>query len=74
MNDRQYANPELLNSKIAESGIMIKKITQELGLSRQGFAKKRCGLTPFRKAEVYVLCDLLKITLPEREKIFQERD
>ena len=74
MNEIQFANTDLLNAKIKESGVMIKKIAQELGLSRQGFAKKRDGQTPFRKSEVYVLCDLLNITLPEREKIFQERD
>ena len=64
----------LLNQKIDESGLRVNFIVETLGLSRQGFDKKRNGLTPFKASEVYVLCDLLKISdIEEKSKIFYPR-
>lgn len=65
-----YVDTELLEEKIAKSGIKIGFICETLALSRQGFNKKRRGITPFKAAEVYVLCDLLDIRDDERAKIF----
>lgn len=62
---------QLLDEKIDDSGLRIGFIVEKLGLSRQGFDKKRKGKTPFRTSEVYVLCDLLKISDgDEKTKIF----
>ena len=60
-------NTELLDKKIEESGLKVSFIIEKLGLSHNGFYKKKNGITPFRASEVYVLCDLLRIT-DENEK------
>ena len=63
-------NTQLLEQKIADSGLKIGYIAETLGLTRQGFDKKRKGKISFRLAEVYVLCDLLHISGEEKVKIF----
>lgn len=65
---------QLLDNKIESSGLKIGYIVEQLGISRNGFDKKRNGEIPFRKAEIYVLCDLLGITDDaEKKKIFREK-
>lgn len=66
----QYVDTGLLNDYIDDSGLKIRFICETLGLSRQGFDKKRNGKTPFKAAEIYVLCDLLNIT-DDKKKIFK---
>lgn len=51
-----------LDQAIADSGLKTNFIIEKLGISRQAFDKKRKGKNSFRLSEVYVLCDLLKIT------------
>ena len=63
-------NTQLLDAKIQDSGLYLKFIIEKLGLSRNGFDKKRKGKTPFRTAEIYVLGDLLKLTEEEKLSIF----
>lgn len=65
-------NTQLLDKKIESSGLKVGFIVDQIGLSRNGFDKKRKGKTPFRVAEVYVLCDLLRLSEEERRKIFYE--
>lgn len=65
-----YVDVENLEMKLKNAGYKIEYIVSELGISRQGFSKKRKGIIPFRASEVYVLCDLLNIGVDEREKIF----
>lgn len=61
---------QLLDEAIEKSGLKISYIVECLGLSRQGFDKKRKGITPFRASEIYVLCDLCHISEADRPKIF----
>jgi len=62
---------ELLDQYIKNSGLRIAYILEQLGISRQAFDKKRKGTYAFRQSEVYVLCDLLRITdASEKAKIF----
>ena len=63
-------NAQLLDEKIEQSGFKIGFIVDNLGLSRNGFDKKRKGKIPFRKAEIYVLSDLLGLTEAEKSQIF----
>ena len=63
-------NTPLLDEKIVQSGLRVGFIVEKLGLSRNGFDKKRKGKTPFRVAEIYVLCDLLKLTDIDKSNIF----
>lgn len=63
-------NTQLLDEKIDKSGFKVGYLVESLGLSRNGFDKKRKGKTPFRTAEIYVLCDLLKLSESEKMAIF----
>lgn len=63
-------NTLLLDKKIEESGLRIGHIVEKIGLSRNGFDKKRKGKTPFRIAEIYVLSDLLNLSDVEKSEIF----
>lgn len=63
-------NTQLLDKKIELSGLYIKHIIEQLGISRNGFDKKRKGKTPFRTAEIYVLCDLLHLNEEDKRNIF----
>jgi len=63
-------NTQLLDEQIESSGRKIGYIADTLGLSRNGFDKKRKGKTPFRTAEIYVLCDLLGLSDDEKQEIF----
>lgn len=64
-------NTTLLNQKIKESGLKQSYISEELGLSRQGWWLKRRGKYPLTVEEIQKLCKMLKITsLREKENIF----
>lgn len=63
-------NTQLLDERIDASGLKVGFIVNSIGLSRQGFDKKRKGKTPFRVAEIYVLTDLLKLSDDDKNKIF----
>ena len=63
-------NTLLLDEKIEQSGLRIGHIVEKIGLSRNGFDKKRKGKTPFRIAEIYVLSDLLGLSDAEKSAIF----
>lgn len=58
----QNIDVELLEDYIKKSGLRIGFICHQLGISRQMFDRKRKGKNSFRQSEVYVLCDLLKIS------------
>lgn len=58
----QNIDVEMLEDYIEKSGLRIGFICQQLGISRQMFDRKRKGKNSFRQSEVYVLCDLLKIS------------
>ena len=61
----------LLEQKIEQSGLKVSYIVDALGISAPAFYKKKSGRTPFRKSEIYVICDLLRITdNDEKTKIF----
>lgn len=63
-------NAQLLDEKIAEAGLRIDYIIKNLGITDTAWYKKKNGTTPFRAAEVYVICDLCKISDDEKAKIF----
>lgn len=71
MRKKLYVNEEKLDEYIKNSGLRTSYITDKLGISREAFYQKKRGNISFRVSEVYVLCDLLKITDPvEKTKIF----
>ena len=66
----QNVDSALLEDYIDKSGYKIGFITDQLGISRQAFDQKMKNRNKFRVSEVYVLCDLLKITPEDKQKIF----
>ena len=67
----QYVDTALLDDYIEKSGLRIAYICEQLGISRQSFNKKRKGMIAFRQSEIYVVCDLLRITdVADKTKIF----
>lgn len=67
---QMLVDTDLLNKKIEASGLRVTFIVDTLGISRNGFDLKRKGKIPFRGSEMYCLCDLLKLSGEEKNKIF----
>lgn len=63
-------NTQLLDEKITDSGLKISYICDKLGLSRNGFNKKRKGEIPFKKPEIYLLSVILNLTEEDGNNIF----
>lgn len=63
-------NAKKLQEAIDNSGYKIEFIARKLGITPQGFHKKRTGSSEFTIDEMLILCELLKITKSEREEIF----
>ncbi len=63
-------NVELLKKKIADSGLKIAYITENLGISYQGFSRKANGETEFKASEISIMRRLLNLTAEETEEIF----
>lgn len=61
---------KLLDEKIKASGIKVSFLIKQLGLSPQGFYKKKNGHTKWRGAEMYVVKDVLRLSELEAQKIF----
>lgn len=59
-----------LDGAIERSGLKHKAIAEKLGITAQGFRKKRKGVTEFKVSEVNVLTELLTLTDEEKEDIF----
>lgn len=66
----QNVDATLLEDYIENSGYKIGYIVEQLGISRQAFDRKMKNKNKFRASEVYVLCDLLKISKKDKQKIF----
>ena len=66
----QNVDAALLEDYIEKSGYKIGFITDQLGISRQAFDMTMKNKNKFRVSEVYVLCDLLKISPEDKPKIF----
>lgn len=65
-------NAVLLEEKMESSGLKYSFIAEQLGISPQGFIKKRKGQIPFTIKEVGIIKSLLGLTNSERDKIFFE--
>lgn len=61
-------NTQLLDEKIDSSGLKTGYIVETLGISRQAFDRKKKNAYAFRASEIYVICDLLKITDDSEKK------
>ena len=62
---------DALKKKVKESGLKTAFICEKLNLTRSGWCKKLNGKSPFKVAEIQILCDILGITsLREKDQIF----
>lgn len=61
---------KMLDATIEDSGFSYGYLAEALGLSRQGFYKKRIGLTEFTASEVVKLSEILNLPREKRDKIF----
>jgi len=66
----QNVDTELLKRTIERSGLKPSFISDTLGVSRQALNGKVNGKIAFRQSEVYVMCDLLRLTDEEKVQIF----
>ena len=64
-------NWELLEKKIAESGLRRMYIYKEVGITRAGWSYKKKKNIDFSVSQISALCDVLQIKkLSEKERIF----
>lgn len=67
-------NTELLEKKIAQSGLKKGFLATKLGLSKAGFRNCCTNKAEFKATQIDILCELLNITdLEERQAIFFDR-
>jgi len=65
---------EKLRAAVERSGLKRTFIAHKIGLSYQGYLNKERGESEFRQAEIAGLCELLGLTIEEKEAIFFARD
>ncbi len=65
---------DILQEKIEKSGLKLSYIAKEMGISRTSLYKKIRNQTPFDQYEIDDLCNVLGITLTEKELIFFGND
>lgn len=59
-----------LNSKIDEIDIPITTIANKMGISRQSLYLKLNGRREFKTSEMCKICEILRLTIKERNRIF----
>jgi predicted transcriptional regulator len=59
-----------LNSKIDEIDIPITTIADKMGISRQSLYLKLNGRREFKTSEMRKICEILRLTVKERNRIF----
>lgn len=61
---------EMLLEKIKESGMTMKAIAEKSGVNRANIYNKLKGRGEFTASEIVALSEVLRLTKPERDKIF----
>lgn len=63
-------NTKMLRDAIDRSGYKRTYIARKIGLTYQGYLNKERGEREFRQSEITGICELLNLTLEEKEAIF----
>lgn len=63
-------NTDMLEDKISRSGYKKRYIAECCGISYQGLMNKIHNKSEFKAPEIKILCDILNITVEEKEAIF----
>lgn len=66
-------NGEVLRSLIQNSGLKYKYIAEQLGITPYGLNRKINNLSEFKASEIKKLCDMLRVSPVERERVFFTR-
>lgn len=61
---------EELKKRMIASGLKTNYICEQMGITRQSLDMKINNKRPFRVSEIYVACDLLKLSNEEKQSIF----
>ena len=61
---------EMLLDKIKDSGMTMKAIAEKSGMKRANIYNKLNGRGEFTASEIVALSEVLRLTKPERDKIF----
>ena len=61
---------ELFKQKADEKGLKLSYISEQLGITHEGFIKKRRGIIPFKVREINIITEILGLTASERDRIF----
>lgn len=67
---KYLVNTQLLDEAIQRSGIKTSFLIEKLGISNNAFYKKKNGQIKWRKSEIYVVQDILRLSDVEVLKIF----
>ena len=63
-------NVDLLNKKIAESGLKKTAISEKTGILRATLYNRLNGIGEFTATEIVALTNVLGLTIDERDQIF----
>ena len=63
-------NGSLLKNVINDSGVKLKFIALQLGLSEYVLRRKIDGVSEFKNSEIVAITELLSLTVSQRENIF----
>lgn len=63
-------NGTLLKTVINDSGVKLKFIALQLGLSEYGLRRKIEGISEFKNSEIVAISELLSLSVAQRENIF----
>lgn len=63
-------NTQRIDEQIEKSGLKVGFICEKIGITRQAFDLKKKNKRPFRKAELFVLFNLLGVPETEQPNFF----
>ena len=63
-------NKRKFKAKMAELGLTIEKISNEIGINQATLHRKINGASDFTRTEIKILRNALKLTVSEAEEIF----
>lgn len=63
-------NQNLLNSKVALSGLTFKELAKKIGMPYQSFNNRKTGKIEFTSSEIKALKDILNLTNDDVAEIF----
>ena len=63
-------NQNLLNSKVALSGLTFKELAKKIGMPYQSFNNRKTGKIEFNSSEIKALKEILNLTNDDVAEIF----